>query len=53
MAETEEETKTEPKPDCGFCGGNCTCNQAQMDILFGDEVIYPTCCPDEECEACQ
>ncbi len=53
MAETEEETKTEPKPDCGFCGGDCTCNQLQMDILFGDEVIYPTCAADEECEACQ
>ncbi len=53
MAETEEETKTETKQEWGFCGSDCTCNRLQMDILFGDEVNYPTCAADEECEACQ
>jgi len=38
---------------CEFCGVVCTCNQLEMELIFGDEVIYQTCTQDEECEACQ
>ena len=38
---------------CEFCGTECSCTQLQMGLVFGDEVIYPTCTADEECEVCQ
>jgi hypothetical protein len=38
---------------CEVCGEECSCMQLEMELLFGDEVIYPTCTADEKCEACQ